>query len=172
MRRTWTTLCFMFCSMTYCLSAEEPNAGFDVRVGLTADPQKIKGDAQVNYQIVKRMPIPIQPIPPIDAPVREADLLVDALLGTGFSGQVRSPLDGIIKTINDSGKLVVAVDVPSGLDCQTGRPSTPTVQADLTVTFVAVKAGMRTAEAAPYVGEVQTADIGVPRELIERIAAG
>ncbi len=148
------------------------NAGFEVTIALAADPAKISGDAAINFQIVRNMPIPIGPIVSPDVRTGDADLIVDALLGTGFTGQVRSPLDTIIEAINSSGKFTVAVDVPSGLDCQTGVPSAPTVRADLTITFVAAKTGMIADQARPYVGKIEVADIGVPRELIEKIAAG
>jgi len=98
-------------------------------------------------------------------------LVVDALLGTGFSGEVRPPLDDLIDRINAAGKPVVAVDVPSGLDCQTGRPAGHVVRASVTVTFVAVKAGFLQPEARPFVGDVVPADIGVPVELIRAAAA-
>lgn len=148
------------------------NAGFEVIIVLAADPEKISGDAAINFQIIRNMPIPIGPIVSPDVQTGNADLIVDALLGTGFAGQVRPPLDTIIEAINNSGKFVAAVDVPSGLDCQTGAPSAPTVRADLTITFVAAKIGMLADQARPYVGKIEVADIGVPRELIQKVSAG
>ena len=147
------------------------NAAWDVRVVLTAEEDKLKGDALTNYTIVKHMPIPMEPNSAADGVLDWAEVVLDALLGTGFSGEVRPPLDMIIEKINRAGKPVVAVDVPSGLDCQTGRPARSTIKAALTITFVAVKSGLVTDSAKPYVGMVVAADIGVPKELVRRIAA-
>lgn len=148
------------------------NAAWQVRIVLAADEDKLTGDALINFRIVRRMPIPIEPIRPGDAAIGWAELLVDALLGTGFSvsGEVRDPLGELIGRINAAGKPIVAVDVPSGLDSQTGQPARSTVKADLTVTFVAVKSGLVEPEAREYVGKIVTADIGVPKELIRKIA--
>ena len=93
-------------------------------------------------------------------------VVIDALLGTGFSGEVRPPLDRAIELINSADHaLKVAIDVPSGLDCNTGQPAAATVRADLTITFVAPKVGF--ARAADYTGQVLTADIGAPRTLLQ-----
>jgi len=100
-------------------------------------------------------------------------IVVDALLGTGFSGEVRSPLAELIHAINSASKrAVVAVDLPSGLDCDTGTPGRATIRADLTITFVARKRGFDSKVAIPYLGRVEVADIGAPRELIAEIATG
>jgi len=146
------------------------NAAYDVRISLAVDAGKLKGDAEINYRIVRNTPVPIEGVSAADRLAGEADLIVDALLGTGFSGQVRPPMDQLIDAINRARKFVVAVDVPSGLDCATGQPSQPAVKADLTVTFVAIKSGMLAESAKPYVGRIEIADIGVPRELIEKVA--
>jgi NAD(P)H-hydrate epimerase len=149
------------------------NAHVEVVIYLTVDPTRLTGDARVNYEIVRRMNLPIRPL---TTPEQLGDavevlgrshVIVDAILGTGFSGQVRPPLDAVIARINGlKGPKVVAVDLPSGLDCDTGSPSNATISADLTVTFVAPKAGFTQPAASPYVGRVVVVDIGVPRELV------
>ena len=92
-----------------------------------------------------------------------ADLLVDALLGTGFQGEVRAPLDRVIES---AGRASVtrrlAVDLPSGLDCDTGRPARHTLRADVTVTFIARKRGFDAPAAGAWTGRVVVAPIGVP----------
>ena len=89
----------------------------------------------------------------------------------GFRGEVRSPTSELIDMINTKRtRGVVAVDVPSGLDCDSGQPSNATIRADLTVTFVAGKRGFSSGSAEPYVGRVEIADIGAPRELIAEVA--
>ena len=96
-----------------------------------------------------------------------ADLAVDALLGTGITGEVREPFASAIEPMNNLGSPVLAVDVPSGLDCDTGRPQGCTVRAERTVTFVLNKRGFLEEGAEEYTGEVQVAEISVPRRLIE-----
>jgi NAD(P)H-hydrate epimerase len=104
-----------------------------------------------------------------------AAVIVDAILGTGFSGNVRSPLDLAIEAINEAGgaakATIVAVDLPSGLDCDTGAPSNATVRAAHTITFVAAKAGFAAPAAGTYTGQVHIADIGAPAALVQEILA-
>jgi len=149
------------------------NAGVSVVILLAAEPDKLAGDARTNYDIAQRMSLPIHPLRTPQqlaeqrATLEQADVIVDALLGTGFTGQPRAPLDALIRAINAAEKAkVVAVDLPSGLDCDTGKPADPCVRADLTVTFVARKIGLDQPAASNHVGRVIVADIGVPPELV------
>ncbi len=138
-------------------------AGFHLEIVLLADPQRLAPDAKVNHDIARKMGIPIQGFSAeqAEASIGQAHLVIDALLGTGFKGEVRPPMDRAIELINAADHaLKVAVDLPSGLDCNTGEPATATVKADLTVTFVAAKIGF--ASAAEYTGHVLIADIGAP----------
>jgi len=150
-------------------------AGVRVRVYLAAEADRLSPDARVNQDIARGMGLDIQPLRGA-ADVQEAaafwsraHVLVDGLLGTGFYGQVRPPLTEIISAINESrpttGGLVVALDVPSGLDCDTGRPGGVAVKADLTVTFVARKKGFDDPSSVAYTGEVFVVGIGAPAEL-------
>lgn len=148
-------------------------AGWRVEVLLAADPKEITGDAAVNYQVALRGGIPIERCPEdrqeLAERFRGADWIVDALLGTGTSGGIREPYASIIDAINSSGRKVLAVDLPSGLDCDTGKTLGPCVRADLTATFVARKVGFAVPSAKPFLGEVHVIDIGVPRRLLERL---
>lgn len=141
---------------------------------LAADAKRLSPDAAVNHGVVVKMGIPVRSL------VTDADLaanlprlsnfpiVVDALLGTGFSGAVRPPLDRIIRAINElDAATVIAVDVPSGLDCDTGVPADPTIRAHATVTFVAPKIGFSQPGAAAYVGRQFVVDIGVPLALVD-----
>ncbi len=92
----------------------------------------------------------------------EADVIVDALLGTGLRGAVREPIKSLIERINACRGLKVAVDVPSGLDADTGEIHGVCVKADVTVTFHAVKPGLLNAK--ENVGELVVKDIGIPPE--------
>ena len=147
--------------------------GHEVWIDLLAQPAKLAGDAAVNHAIVAKMGVPIYPlndavgIPTAADRWREADVIVDALLGTGFTGLVREPMAEVIRQVNDlSGPLVVAIDVPSGLDADTGEAAGEAIRAHRTVTFLAEKAGYACESARQYTGQVSVVDIGAPTALI------
>jgi NAD(P)H-hydrate epimerase len=96
-------------------------------------------------------------------------LIIDAIFGTGLDRPPTGDAARAIEEINRSGVKVLAIDVPSGLDCDTGEPLGPCVRANRTVTFVAEKFGFAQPQAKEFTGEVIVADIGCPRELIEMI---
>jgi len=153
------------------------NGGWSVRLLVTGEESRMSPDMLSNYQIARAMGLRMRVTSDGAEQVKAVtnvsgdEFLVDALLGTGFRGMVRSPTDGLIEAINAAGpRAIVAVDVPSGLDCETGEPSNATVRADLTITFVAIKAGFAMPAAQPFMGRVHVADIGAPRELIAEIA--
>src|SRR3954467_7246020 len=95
-----------------------------------------------------------------------ADWVVDALFGRGLKGVVKPPFDRVIGLINASGKRVLAVDVPSGLDADTGLPLGTAVRATYTAAVIASRAGFSNEQARAYVGEVRVVDVGVPERLI------
>ncbi len=153
------------------------NAGAEVAILLATDAKQLKGDAGINYRIARAMNLPMMPCQTEEqvqhavTPLMRSDCIVDALLGTGFAGQVRPPLRDLIEGINTvalHGIKVVAVDIPSGLDCDTGQPGGIAIRASLTVTFVAPKVGLLADAATGYVGHIAVVDIGVPRELVPR----
>ncbi|MBX3394452.1 MAG: NAD(P)H-hydrate epimerase [Phycisphaerae bacterium] len=158
----------------YVIARHLHNRGDSVQLYLTASIEDLTGDALINATIARKMWLPMHlfnSIPAIHAEshlLHSADLIVDAVLGTGFAGDVRSPLDAAVNAINAAPDSIirVAVDVPSGLDCDTGRPSNATVRADHTITFVAPKRGFEKEDAARWTGRVHVVDIGAPRELI------
>jgi NAD(P)H-hydrate epimerase len=96
-------------------------------------------------------------------PKIDADIIVDALLGTGTKGRLKPPIPQLVETINELNGFKLAVDIPTGIDSDTGETLGPTVKADVTVTFHAAKTGL--ANAKKYVGELVVADIGLPRQL-------
>ena len=125
-----------------------------------------------NLQMVKHLGIPLvhfmdaSQMPELRKDIRNAGLIVDALLGTGVSGEVRQPYREIIGMINESGNRVLAIDVPSGLDADTGEPLGIAVRATKTATFAALKTGFATAQSREHCGEIILVDIGVPPELL------
>jgi NAD(P)H-hydrate epimerase len=154
------------------------NRGYDVRVHLFADSQTLQGDAAINFHILRAAGTPILEFRAATKPdtweaeLRSAAWIVDALLGTGMQGEVREPTATVIQHINDVGTAVLAVDLPSGLDCDTGRPLGLCVRAAHTATFVARKLGFDAPESVAFTGEVHVIDIGVPRVLVSQFAAG
>ncbi len=155
------------------------NAGIEVELFLACDPERLSGDAATNHEIVRRMSLPGHPFDTADRiesladRLAAAEVIVDAILGTGFSGDVRAPLDHAIDAVNTSHiKTIVAIDVPSGLDCDTGRPSNATIRAGATITFVARKPGFDAPGASDFTGEVHVVDIGAPATLVRQVAAG
>ncbi|HYV36542.1 MAG TPA: NAD(P)H-hydrate epimerase [Gemmataceae bacterium] len=142
------------------------NRGIPVQVLLFAKPEDLTGDAAINYRIIERcgMPLLIQPDSlKLQALLASTDWIVDALLGTGLSGVVRGPIESVIRSINASAKPVLAVDIPSGLDCDSGQSLGTTIRATHTVTFVAEKVGFANPMAKEYLGQVHVVDIGAPR---------
>ena len=153
------------------------NWGAEPQVVLLAGIDQVlaaNSDASANLRIVLNMELPVlAATTPQDAAgaVRErADsaLIVDALLGTGAQGEVREPFLSAVRAVNDCACPVLAVDVPSGLDCDTGRPLGEAVRANRTVTFVAPKVGFAAAGAAQYTGQVEVAEIGIPRSVLAK----
>ncbi|MBX3411073.1 MAG: NAD(P)H-hydrate epimerase [Pirellulales bacterium] len=150
--------------------------GHKVRVFLWSDPAMLTGDAAANYAIIARARLPIEIISPDDDPTAKlssalsgAGWGVDALLGTGATGEPRPPIDRVIDVLNASRVPILAVDLPSGLDCDTGQPARHTIQARITCTFVAAKPGFFTVSAEQYTGRVEVLDIGAPRRLIDEM---
>jgi NAD(P)H-hydrate epimerase len=161
------------------------NAGVSVEVLLFADPDSLRGDAAANWRILEAAETPRTVIDPgeteeaasaltakIEPKLADAQWIVDALLGTGTRGAAREPLATVIRCINAAGKRVLAVDLPSGLDCDTGTAEGDCVRAALTATFVAEKVGFRNAAAAEFLGRVQIVEIGVPVRLLRDVAGG
>jgi NAD(P)H-hydrate epimerase len=155
------------------------NAGWSVRLAITAPPDRWTPDTATNFRIVEAMGLGPLIVPDAGSQqdfvqsIAADEIVIDALLGTGFQGKVRSPLQELIERVNTGPRRgVVAIDVPSGLDCNTGSTGGVAIRADLTITFVAAKPGLLAMHGAAYVGRLEIADIGVPRELIEAVIRG
>ncbi|MFQ5590838.1 MAG: NAD(P)H-hydrate epimerase [Phycisphaerae bacterium] len=154
------------------------NAGWSLRIAMAGNEDRMTPDGAANYRIIKAMRLNTTVASSEDAQqglvaaVRDDDVVIDALLGTGVCGEVRAPTSRRIDAINETEKrTIVAIDVPSGLDCDTGKPSNSTIRADLTITFVAPKTGFDAPGASAYTGRIVVADIGAPGELIREVLA-
>jgi NAD(P)H-hydrate epimerase len=143
------------------------NRGVEVELLLTGDPDTYRGDAQINWEIVRAMQLKWQQIDP--QRISRRPLIVDAIFGTGLDREPRPPFAQIAAAINASGSPVLAVDLPSGLDCDTGQPLGACVRTTRTVTFVAHKAGFANLQSRPFTGDITVGNIGCPRELIEEV---
>ena len=124
----------------------------------------------MNWQIVSAMKITQSPAMAELIAQHPSDLVIDALFGTGLTSAPRAESLALIQAINKQSAPVLAVDVPSGLDCDKGEPMGSCVRAARTVTFVAEKIGFAKPRAKHFIGDVTVADIGCPRELVEEVA--
>ncbi|MCR9106640.1 MAG: NAD(P)H-hydrate dehydratase [Gammaproteobacteria bacterium] len=143
--------------------------GVAVRVLLVADAARLSGDAQLAYAQALTNGVSIEPY--ADHALEPHGVIVDALLGTGLSGEVRQDYQQAIAAINRQGLPVVAVDVPSGLCTDTGRVLGCAVRADLTVTFIGLKRGLFCLAAPDYTGDVVLSDLAVPMAVYDAVPA-
>ena len=153
------------------------NRGIEVHVLLCSSPKDLRGDALANYRILEHAQTPVTVIEHPEQSeswtghVEGADWIVDALLGTGTRGEIRAPFDSVIAAVNRAKKRVLAVDLPSGLDCDTGDTLGVCVAAQHTATFVATKPGFLHDGAGEWTGEIHVVDIGVPRRLLDEFSS-
>ncbi|MCL6415632.1 NAD(P)H-hydrate dehydratase [Aestuariirhabdus sp. Z084] len=144
----------------YLVAALAKQAGMNVSIISLSEPEKLRGDAASAYQQAVECGVAIQSWQP--GMVLQAELLVDALLGTGLSGEVRGPYVEAITAINATGAAVLAVDIPSGLCADTGAELGCAVRADITVTFIGLKQGLLTAQGPLCTGKLEYDDLDVP----------
>lgn len=146
------------------------NAGYDVRVYLMARTSEVKNETRVNLDAAINMGLPIALMLEVadldkfkaEIGARKAGLIVDALFGIGLDREIGGLAAQIIESLNDSKLPVIAADLPSGLNADTGFPQGSAVRADLTVSFAYPKVGMVLASGAQYVGELVVRDISIP----------
>lgn len=159
----------------YVAARHLASAGIPVSLAMVGDPGQISGYARTNYDIVINMGLPLSIIreatdlAQLSSLAAAADLVVDALLGTGVRGPVGGVTAEVIRIVNESGTPVLAVDLPSGVDADTGEVCGVAVKARQTVTFGFWKRGLLLYPGAEFAGEVRVADIGLPRRLAEDV---
>ncbi|MFP3874113.1 MAG: NAD(P)H-hydrate dehydratase [Thiohalophilus sp.] len=142
--------------------------GREVRVLQVGDADKLRGDALAALQRLQGMDL--YPEPFASQPTADTDLLVDALLGTGVQGEVNEPYATAIDWLNASGKPILALDVPSGLDANTGQAGGRAVRADETLTFIGLKTGLLTGDAPGYVGQLAFNALNLPDTVRARVS--
>lgn len=149
--------------------------GARVQLFVVGDPARFSPDAQINYTIAKNLGLEIAPFLPSQRAARRTRaassvsarkaFIIDAIFGTGLARPVEGSAAAAIQEINDrrvTGARVVAIDVPSGMDCDTGDVLGIAVKADLTITFVAPKPGFLTPQGSRLTGRVHVVHVGLP----------
>ena len=150
--------------------------GHEVRVLLVGEPERLTGDAAKNHYILARTDVVIvrcdreRDLSTLDDEIQQSACVVDALLGTGAKGSPRPPLDRMIDKMNSSDVVRVAVDIPSGLDCDTGSTAGTVFRADHTCTFVAAKPGLLVPASQAYVGRLHIVHIGISSQLAKDVS--
>lgn len=143
----------------YLVACRMKDSGKSVRIVQLSPGESLKGDAAAAYEEAVRAGVSMQPF--ADADAIDEGLVVDALLGTGLSRAVEGDWAAAVDRINQSGAKVVSVDIPSGLNADTGVADPHTVKADHTVTFIARKRGLYTADGSDCAGKVSYSDLEV-----------
>ncbi len=155
------------------------NRGFHVTVVLVGARRSIEGaseDFRLNLRLWRGLRCGVESleqraeIERLQRELRPPELIVDALFGTGLTRALEEPFLSVVRTLNTSGRPVLAVDLPSGLDANTGEILGEAVRAAVTVTFVAKKPGFLRGEGPARCGRVVVAEIGIPRTLLEEAA--
>ena len=146
-----------------------------VRVFLLAKKSSVEGDAGVNLNILSRIGLEVNEITDseqlgeIKSGLASADLIVDGLLGTGLKGDVRGIMKETVDAVNASGRTVISIDMPSGVDGETGRVRGSCIKAHKTVTFGLPKTGQVIHPGCEYIGELVTVDIGLPGKAVDGV---
>ncbi|OGR56932.1 MAG: NAD(P)H-hydrate epimerase [Elusimicrobia bacterium RIFCSPLOWO2_02_FULL_39_32] len=142
----------------------------EVKVIFLKAIESLKGIVLENFEIIKNLNIPYEFLPSkskIELELKNSDLVIDAILGTGFKGKTEGLIASTIELINGSKKKVIAVDIPSGLDGDTGEPCGAAISASVTVTMGAPKIGFFTKQGKEWAGKIIVAEIGFPKELLQ-----
>lgn len=148
------------------------NRGFDVLVLLLEEPARLKSDPLINYRIAEKMKIPVRkisgPVLPdeIAGICSDADLIVDAIFGVGLNTGLAGVFRTAVEAINHSGRPVLSIDIPSGLDADSGAVHGAAVKASTTATLGLPKAGLMAGQGPEYSGKIEIVDIGIPRSLL------
>ena len=144
-------------------------------VFLLAKREKIKGDAAHNLSLLSTLPIPLVDVTDeadfhqSKAKISHQDLFVDAIFGTGLNTDIRGHYTDVIAHVNALGKPVLSVDIPSGIDADSGRICGTCIRADVTATFAFAKPGHVVHPGCEYTGETEIIDIGIPHHIKEEV---
>lgn len=147
------------------------NWGADAKIILSSPQKDLRQAPAKQLEILESMGLLVSK--PSETPdLRDFDLIIDAMLGYGQKGNPTEEIARLVNLANSSGCAILALDIPTGLDPDTGRPNNPCVEADQTLTLAFPKKGLLEDHAKRYVGELFLADISIPRELYQSIELG
>lgn len=143
------------------------SAGINTDIFLCSKIHEVKGEARINLDILMKLKKRIIEVSHNDIILVEKNicnynLIVDAIFGVGLKGKLEGFFKELIQLINSSGIYVIAIDIPSGLNSDTGKTSGPSIKADLVVTFIAKKSGMVKPTGSKYCGRIVVRNIGFP----------
>lgn len=147
--------------------------GVSARIVSLVPLDKLSGDAKANAMIAEKARVPIavaRSRDDLERLIVDGEAIVDCMLGTGATGNPRGLYADAVQIANLRSGPRIAIDLPTGLDCDTGEPGEPTFRASLTVTFVAEKDGFSGDRAAEFIGRVEVVGIGVPKALLDEFA--
>ncbi|ELV08323.1 bifunctional ADP-dependent NAD(P)H-hydrate dehydratase/NAD(P)H-hydrate epimerase [Wohlfahrtiimonas chitiniclastica] len=153
----------------YFFAQQALSAGFDVKVYYLAEPNNLVDDVRKAYLAAKGMGVPCESFS--SSSLDDADLIIDAMMGTGVNRALSGEWLGAAMLINRSGKPVISIDVPSGMNANTGAILSEAVKATETITFIAQKPGLYTGKGPEYVGKVICSDLGIPQACFESVRA-
>ncbi|MBG0789320.1 MAG: NAD(P)H-hydrate dehydratase [Desulfovibrionaceae bacterium] len=154
----------------FAMARHLADLGADVTVFHTRPKKQYRGEARTNLLWAQKLDIPLIHLASVNLDgLPQPDVIVDGLLGTGFSGSLRKDMLALVRCVNRLGEraFVLAVDIPSGLNGLTGRPQPKAVIADITATFQTPKLGLVLPEAHEFTGEVHVCPIGIPLKIQE-----
>lgn len=149
--------------------------GYPVQVILFANPPVLKPDSQINFQKLEALPIPVTVADEAWMESRfgpfleTCDWIVDAIFGVGLDKPLRDSYLNIVRSVNEARKKVFAVDIPSGLNADTGQIMGEAVCAGWTATLGLAKKGLFTGDGPRVSGKIRVIDIGIPKELLKKM---
>jgi ADP-dependent NAD(P)H-hydrate dehydratase / NAD(P)H-hydrate epimerase len=148
--------------------------GLETLLCLLVDANRIKGDAKVHLDVYIKRGLPLFQLPEHSLPelrikLNQADIIVDAILGTGVNGPVREPFNQVISMVNEytEEKMIISVDIPSGVSSDTGKVEGEAIKATKTITFVFPKKGFFLNDGPKFVGDWEAVDISVPHSIVK-----
>jgi NAD(P)H-hydrate epimerase len=161
----------------YVMARYLHEAGLKITVAILSESDRVSGDALINLEIIRNMGLEIQEVPDTErwvtfnSTMRDCDLIIDGMLGTGLDSPVRGFFAEVIEEVNSLGKPVMAIDIPSGLSADTGQVMGAAIRADLTVTFGFPKLGQLVFPGADLIGRLVRIDIGIPDTITNQVPA-
>lgn len=146
------------------------NNGAIVKVYYTGKPEEFSDISFTNFDILNKMKVDIFSIDNLklkEIEIKKGDIVIDGLLGIGLKGEIKGKLREIIEYINENASYIVSIDIPSGLDCDTGEVHGVAIKSNLTVSLGFLKRGFFINKGPQYTGKIKLGDIGFPKYYYE-----